>query len=168
MDFEVQRVVGAPAERVWEIVADVANSADVVSAIESVELVVGPSPVGVGTTWRETRLMMGRRATEEMTVSAVDPGRSYTVRAHVGGTEMESTVSVDPEGVDEAIVRITVASRSTSAGSRLLGATVGRAFGGTIRKALEADLADIASAAELGHAGEGDSGADAGGRPFGP
>lgn len=168
MQIEVTRHVAAPAEKVWAVIADVEHSAQVVSAIESIEMLVGPSPVGVGTTWRETRTMFGRQATQDLTVSAVAEGRSYTVRAHSGGTEYESTVRVAPDGASDSTLTISLAARSTSSASRLLGATLGRAFAGAARKALEQDLADLASAAELGHAGEGPASADSGGRPFGP
>lgn len=168
MEIEVTRHVAAPAEKVWAVIADVEHSGQVVSAIESIEMVVGPSPVGVGTTWRETRTMFGRQTTQELTVSAVEVGRSYTVRTHSGGTEYESTVSVAPDGVSDSTLTLTLGVRSTSSASRLLGATLGRAFAGATRKALEQDLADLASAAELGHAGEGPATGDTGGRPFGP
>ena len=174
MQIEVTRHVAAPAERVWAVAADVASSGQVISAIESVEMVVGPSPVAVGTTWRETRTMMGRPATQEITVKSVEEGRSYTVRAHSGGMEFESTITVEADGISDSRLTLTLAARSTSASSRLLGATLGRAFAGATRKALEQDLADLASAAELGHLGErgpggaGASGGDSGGRPVGP
>jgi carbon monoxide dehydrogenase subunit G len=168
MQIEVSRHVAAPAEKVWAVIADVGNSAQVVSAIDSIEMVVGPSPVAVGTTWRETRTMFGRPSTQELTVSAVEVGRSYTVRTHSGGSEFESTITVEPDGVSDSTMHLTLGTRSTSSASRLLGATVGRAFAGAARKALEQDLADLASAAELGHAGEGPASGDSGGRPFGP
>jgi carbon monoxide dehydrogenase subunit G len=168
MHFEVSRHVAAPAPAVWAIVADVANSGRVVSAIDAIEMVAGPSPVEVGTVWRETRTMLGRRATEEMTVYAVDPGRSYTVRAHSGGMEIESTITVAPDGEADSTVTIALGARSTSTASRLLGATVGRAFAGATRNALEQDLADIASAAELGPAAAAGGADESGGRPTGP
>ncbi len=168
MQFEVTRHVAAPAEKVWAVIADVEHSAEVVSAIDAIEMVVGPSPVGVGTTWRETRTMLGRQASQELTVSAVDVGRSYTVRTHSGGSEYESTITVTPDGVSDSTVTLTLAARSTSSAGRLLGATLGRAFAGATRKALEQDLADLATAAELGHAGEGPASGDSGGRPLGP
>ena len=168
MQIEISRQVAATPEHVWDVIADVANSAHVIGAIDSVELLAGPSPVELGTTWRETRTMLGRQATAEMTVTAVDPGRSYTVRAHSAGTDYESRVSVAPAG-DGAVLAMTLGATSTSTQGRLLSATVGRLFVGATRKALEQDLADIAAVAELGLPRDGEeSGAESGGRPAGP
>ena len=74
MRVEVSREVAAPAERVWGIIIDLAGSPSVISAIDEVEVLAGPDPLGVGTRWRETRTMMGKSAAEEMWVTAVDPG----------------------------------------------------------------------------------------------
>ena len=168
MHIEISRHVATAPEQVWDVIADVAGSAHVIGAIDSVEMLAGTSPVELGTTWRETRTMLGRPATADMIVTAVDPGRSYTVRAHSNGTDYESTVSVEPAG-DGAQLTMTLGATSTSMGSRALSATVGRLLVGATRKALEQDLADIAAVAELGLPRDGGgSGEESGGRPVGP
>jgi uncharacterized protein YndB with AHSA1/START domain len=148
MEIDVTRRVAAPADRVWALMTDIANSPRVMTAIESVELLGGPPEFGVGTRWRETRTMFGKRATEEMTVSAVDPGRSYTVVAEGQGAKYASTLAVVPEGDAACTVTLTFGGEPTSTASRIMAATVGRLFIGATRRALEADLADLARAAE--------------------
>ncbi len=59
---------------------DLAGAPRVVRGIDAVE-VLTPGEFGVGTRWRETRTMLGRSATEEMTVTAMEPQRSYTTEA---------------------------------------------------------------------------------------
>lgn len=148
MQVEVTRRIGAPADRVWGLITDLVNSPRVMTAIESVELLGGPEEFGVGTRWRETRTMFGKRATEEMTVSVLDPGRAYTVVAESGGTRYASTLVVVPEGAAACTLTMTFGGQPTSTASRIMAATVGRLFIGATRKALEKDLADIARAAE--------------------
>lgn len=165
MQIEVSREIGAPAERVWGLITDLPNSPSVMTAISSVEILSGGPEFGVGTRWRETRTMFGREATEEMEVRDVDPGRWYTVTAESHGTRYESRFEVFPAGDHACILRMTFAGEPTSTVSRVMSATVGRLFAGATRKAVEQDLADIASAAE---AGSGGSRAESGGRPVGP
>jgi uncharacterized protein YndB with AHSA1/START domain len=167
MQIEVNRHIAAEPERVWAAIADVANSAHVLSAIESVQIMAGSSPVEVGTTWRETRTVFGRSATEEMRVTAVDPGRSYTVRAHSSGTDYESTLTID-QAPDGTVLTMTFGARATTPASRLMSAMLGWVVRGSTRKSLEQDLADVASFVELGPGAGGGGGSESGGRPVGP
>ena len=66
-------------------------------AIERVE-VLTPGPMGVGTRFRETRRMMGREATEEMTVTAFDPPRGYTLGAQSHGCRYRTELRFEPSG----------------------------------------------------------------------
>jgi carbon monoxide dehydrogenase subunit G len=162
--IEVVREVAAPPAAVWAIIADVVGTAEVIRGIDRVELVSGGSPLQVGTQWRETRTMFGREATQELTVTAVDEGRSYTVTTHTNGADLESTIRVEP-GPDGSTLSISLASQSTSRFGSVMAATVGRAFEGAARSVLAQDLTDIAMAAE---ARAGSGGAESGGRPVLP
>lgn len=85
----VKRQVAAPRAKVFALAADFANVASTVKAIDKVEMLTD-GPVGVGTRFRETRTVFGRSASEEMTVSAFDPPRSYTVTAESHGARYET------------------------------------------------------------------------------
>lgn len=148
MRVDVSRQIAASAERVWAVLIDVAGSPEVISGIDDVELLSGPDPLDVGTRWRETRTMMGKTATEEMWVTALDPGRSYTVVAESRGTAYESTFELTPTGADSATLHLSFEGRPQATTGKLLDATIGRLFLPMSRKALEKDLADIAAAAE--------------------
>lgn len=146
-DVEVRRRVAAPVERVWAVVTDLAGSPRVVRGIDAVE-VLTPGEFGVGTRWRETRTMMGRSATEEMTVTAVQPQRSYTTEAVRPGVRYLSTVAVTPAGDGGSELAMTFGARPTSAVARVLGALTGPLGRRAVARALTADLADLAAAAE--------------------
>ena len=163
MQIEVNREIAAPVERVWEIVTDLSRSPEVMSSITRIEVLEGADEFAVGTRWRETRTMFGRDATEEMVVTDLVPGRSYTVVAHSAGTDYRSTLAVTASGDHGSLLRMTFSGEPTSAVSRVMSATIGRLFLGATRAAVEQDLSDIASAAES------DEGpAESGGRPAGP
>ena len=148
-DVEVRRHVAAPVERVWALATDLEGAPGVVSGIESVE-VLTPGPFGVGTRWRETRRVFGRSATEEMTVTAVEPQRSYAVEASGPGVTYVSGFAFAPAAGGGTDVTATFGGRPTSTVARVLGALTAPLGRRVIAKALTQDLEDIATAAERG------------------
>ena len=141
----VSRHVDASPDLVWAILTDLERSPEVIRAIGSVEVHTG-SGFDVGTRWTETRTMMGRTASETMEVTAVDAGRSYVVEADSGGTHYRSEFRIGPDGGGTDLT-MTFAGQPSGVGGRIMAATLGRLFAGTTRKALAADLDDIAAAA---------------------
>jgi uncharacterized protein YndB with AHSA1/START domain len=146
-DVEVRRHVAAPVQRVWDVATDLAGSPQVVRGIDAVE-VLTPGPFGVGTRWRETRTMMGRSATEEMTVTAVEPQRSYRVEAASRGAHYVSTFTFAPSADGGTDVTTSFGGRPTSTVARVLGALTAPLGRRAVVKALQQDLDDIAAAAE--------------------
>jgi len=148
-DVEVRRHVAATVQRVWDVATDLAGSPQVIRGIDAVE-VLTPGPFGVGTRWRETRTMMGRSATEEMTVTAVEPQRSYRVEAASRGAHYVSTFTFTPSTDGGTDVATTFGGRPTSTVARVLGAVTAPLGRFAVTRALEQDLVDIAAAAERG------------------
>lgn len=146
--IEVSKTVHAPASRVWDIMTDLNRAPDVVSGIETVEVLDGGDTFGVGTRWRETRTMFGRQATEEMEVTAMDAGRSYSVEAESHGSHYFSTFSVTDLGKETSQLTMTFAAEGTTTLNKLMTNTIGRLFMGPTKKAMAKDLDDIAAAAE--------------------
>jgi carbon monoxide dehydrogenase subunit G len=137
----------AGPEKVWSVLTDLDNAAATISAIEKVERLDGGSGFELGTTWRETRTMFGKKATEDMTVTKLDPGRSYTTEARSHGAHYLSTNRVEPiEGGSR--ITVTFGAEPTSAISKVFAVTIGRLFDNATRKALAKDLTEIAIAAE--------------------
>ena len=148
MDMTVTHSTPAQPEDVWAVMTDIENSPRFLSCVKQVERLDDGDGFGEGLRWRETRVMMGREATEEMQVTAVDlETRSYVVEATSGSTHYRSTLSVTPADAG-SVITMTFGAESDSAGQKLLAATLGRLFAGATRKALQQDLVDIAAAAE--------------------
>ncbi|SEK46473.1 Polyketide cyclase / dehydrase and lipid transport [Blastococcus sp. DSM 46786] len=146
-EVEVRQHVAAPVQRVWQVATDLTGSPHVLRGVDAVE-VLTPEPFGVGTRWRETRTMMGRSATEEMAVTAVEPQRSYRVEAASRGAHYVSTFAVAPSADGGTDMTMTFGGRPTSNVARLLGAVTAPLGRRAVTKALQQDLDDIAAAAE--------------------
>jgi carbon monoxide dehydrogenase subunit G len=140
------RTIQAPPEVVWSVITDLPGSADVIGAITAIEMLT-EGPFGPGTTWRETRTMFGKAATEEMTVAAVDEGRSYVVTAESSGVAYRSTFEVAPHAQGSALT-MTFSGEATSPVAKVMSTLMSPLMKGSMTKALTQDLDDIASAAE--------------------
>jgi carbon monoxide dehydrogenase subunit G len=147
-EIRLRKDVDAGADRVWDVMTDMDRWPEVVSGIERVERLDDGDGFGVGTRWRETRIMFRKEATEEMEVTAVDPGRSYVAEAASRGTRYRSTLTVEPVTGRSSRLTMTFDAQPRSTVSKMLGATLGKLFEGATRKALEKDLDDVAAAAE--------------------
>lgn len=90
-------LIDAPPQRVFDVFADLAQAPSRISAIKKIEILT-PGPVGVGTRFRETRVMFGKEASETMDITGFDPPRSYRTEARSCGTHYVSTMTFEPEG----------------------------------------------------------------------
>ena len=89
--------VSAPLESVWNVMADLENAADRIQAIVKLE-VLTDGPVGLGTRFRETRIMFKKEATEEMEITAWDPPNSYTTEADGCGCHYTTVFTCERDG----------------------------------------------------------------------
>lgn len=146
-EITVSHDIAADPATVWAIVADIDNWAETIEAIETIERLDDGGGFGLGTKWRETRIMFGKSATEVMEVTEYEDGVRYATFAESHGSKYHSELRVDPT---DGGSRLTMGFRGEpqSTGAKIASATVGRLFMGATRKALAKDLADIAAAAE--------------------
>lgn len=145
--LEVTHDINADTQAVWSIVVGIDDWVDIIEAIESVERLDDGEQFGLGTTWRETRTMFGKKATEDMEVTEFEAGRRYATAAESHGSRYFSEITVEPtDGGCSITMRFRGEPQSTLA--KFMDATVGRLFMGATRKALARDLADIGAAAE--------------------
>ena len=135
---------GAP-DAVFAVALDIANWPQFVSAIETIELLT-PGSVAVGTRFRETRVMFGRHATEEMTVVEIEPPRRFLLTAFNHGTAYRAEHRFAPEGAGTRMTLV-FEGRPATLLARLF-APLGRLFMGSLQRQLEADLADLKREAE--------------------
>lgn len=144
----VSRVVSAPIERVWEVITDLDHAADVLTGVSRVER-LDTGSYQVGTTWRETRKMMGKEATEQMWVAEVDAPRRTVVRSDNRGVEYRTVIELRSRGESTEIAMEFSANAPQQSGLKKTIYRVIAPVGTSItKKMLTTDLADIAAAAE--------------------
>jgi carbon monoxide dehydrogenase subunit G len=95
--FTVDRHVAAPPDVVFARASDFRRAPETIAAIVKMEMLTD-GPVRVGTRFRETRVLFGRAATEEMTVTALEPPKRYTLAAESHGSRYHTELSFAPDG----------------------------------------------------------------------
>ena len=91
----IHEEVRAEPGRVFEVFTDLRSAPERVAGIESLE-VLTEGPIGQGTRFRETRVMFGKQATEEMEVTGWQPGKSYVVEADSHGSHYRTEFVFEP------------------------------------------------------------------------
>ena len=140
--MKVARTTSASPETLWGVITDLDGWAERITGITDVTRLDDGTDFEVGTRWRETRIMFGKEATEEMEVTAIDDGRSYTVESAGRGADYKSVWAIDPRG-GQTELSMTFSGESTGPIAKVLAATLGKLFEGVTRKAMEKDFDDI-------------------------
>ncbi len=91
-NITVSETINATLEEVFEAASNIPECASYIDGIEAIETLKespeSPNNIGVvgeGYTWRETRIMFGKTATEDMTIINWSPPNSYQVEARSCG-----------------------------------------------------------------------------------
>ncbi|HET6214695.1 MAG TPA: SRPBCC family protein [Micromonosporaceae bacterium] len=144
---EVERTVDAPVDRVWAVFADLAARPRWLSTVESVEP-LSTGEFGVGTAWRETRVVADEaRVVEELRVVACEPRHWVTLASPGIGADYRMTYTFTALARSRTEVRIVLEGTPQGAASRVLAILLGGLAARTVEGALRRDLDDLAAAA---------------------
>jgi carbon monoxide dehydrogenase subunit G len=124
--------VEAPAEEVFEFLADLENLPRWQTGIVSAELTT-PAPIGAGSRAHVVRELMGRRLAVDLVLTAHEPGRRLELASVASGIGVTATLDLRPDDVG---TRLTFTMR-VKAQSLFLGPLEGIVAG-----AAERDIAD--------------------------
>ncbi len=147
MSMTVEKQINAAPDRVFALASDFATMSERVPGIKRVEMLTD-GPVGVGTKFKETRVMFGKEATETMEVTAFDPPRSYSLSANSCGCLYDSRLEV-AANAGGANVTLSFVATPVSFFAKLM-SPLGKLMSGTMRKCFDGDLEAIRKAAERG------------------
>lgn len=131
----VTRTVQAPLEKVFDAVAHIESFSKVVPDITNVEF-LSESRTGVGTRFKETRIMGKREATTELEVTQYVPNERVRMVADEGGTIWDTVFTTTATG--DGAVELTMVMDAKP--YKLLAKMFNPLIRGFIQKAIEKDL----------------------------
>jgi len=145
MEIRASRLIQAPIERVFDIFSDITRIEERISGITKVDI-LSETTTGVGTRWRETRVMFGQEATEEMEISAFRPAQSYEVLAASRGSEYHTIYTfIEQNGGTQ--VEMIFSGKAVSFMAKLM-SPLAALMSGAARKALETDIEELQAICE--------------------
>ncbi|REJ72151.1 MAG: SRPBCC family protein [Planctomycetota bacterium] len=128
------RRINAPVDIVFHTVADISRFSEAVPHIVNVEFLTEQQS-GVGTRFRETRVMHGKEIATELEVTEYVENDRVRIVADSHGTVWDTVFSVSEEGA------ATVLAMTMTANARTLAAKLTtRMISGMVAKAVEADM----------------------------
>ncbi len=139
-----QQVRAAPAA-VFAAASDFAGMSKRIPGIVRVEMLTSGAP-GRGTRFKETRIMFGKEATEEMTVAEFDPPHSYVLTAGSCGAIFRSEMKFVPDAGGTRIEQTTTCE-AVSFWAKLF-SPLSAIMMGSMTKLMQADLAQLALSLE--------------------
>lgn len=145
-ECKVDIVVNAPQARVFEVFSDLAQAEARVGSIKKLELLTG-GPIAKGTRWRETRVMFGKEAKEEMEISAFGAPNFYEAVAQSHGAVYRSRFDFAPDG-NATRVTMTFTSSPQSLAAKVMTAVIGGVMMKSVGRLMRRDMEDLKSVAE--------------------
>jgi uncharacterized protein YndB with AHSA1/START domain len=130
----ITRTINAPVEVVFKTVSDINQFSKAVPHIVKVEF-LSDVKSGVGTRFRETRLMKGKEAATELEVTEFVANDRIRLVADSHGTVWDSLFVVKPENGQTSLT-LTMDART----DKLIPQIINFMIGGMIKKAVEQDM----------------------------
>src|SRR5262245_47411041 len=140
----VTKRIEAPVETVFALASDLEGAPGRIKGIKKIEMLT-PGKVGVGTRFKETRVMFGKEATETMEFSAFEPDRRYELVADSCGCLYRSEFRFEPDGTG-TLVTATFAAEARTFFAKLF-KPLAWLMRGMMTKCLNQDLDDLKAAA---------------------
>ena len=143
--FTIGKHVEARREEVFAVASDFWNAAKTISGIECLE-VLTDGPIGVGTRFRETRVVFGKKSTEEMEITAFSPPDGYTVETDLCGVHYRAEYRFISD-IAGTHMRVTFDAQPVSFWAKLM-SPLSMLTIGSMKKCVDADLEDVKRMAE--------------------
>lgn len=146
MQLECSINIKAPVEKVFHVFSDIPSIEKNLRGVTNIKLLT-EGDVGVGTRWKETRIIFGQEATEEMWITSFNPAHDYTVEAESHNTHYTTTYTFEQNENQETVTTMTFISSPLSFTAKTL-SIMGFLFKGSLKKALIQDMEDLKKVCE--------------------
>jgi len=103
--IRVARMIAAPLDLVFRTISNVRNFRDAVPHITNVEF-LSDKQTGVGTRFRETRIMNGREQTVELEVAEYVENERVRMICDAGGTTWDTTFTVSNDSNNVELIML--------------------------------------------------------------
>lgn len=133
MRIESSVVINAPADQIFDFIADVQRQPEWIGAVTGVSN-ISNTPVGEGTTFEISLALMGKTARASQQVTRFEPNRAFTQATTSGPIPTEISITLVESGDSTTVHNVTEADISS------LGRLAGPIAARTIRRQLETDL----------------------------
>lgn len=130
----VTRTIDAPVELVFKTIANINEFSKAIPGIIKVEI-LSDTKSGVGTRFRETRLMKGKEATTELEVREYADNERIRIVADTGGTVWDSVFTVAEKNGATELALVMEANPY-----KLIAKLTTPLISGMVKKALENDM----------------------------
>jgi len=140
--------INAPVAEVFEMFSDLQQLEEHVQAITRIELLTS-GPVGVGTKFKETRVMFGKESSEVMEISRFSPPEHLREEAHSHGMHYVSDWTFQEEN-GLTTVTITFRGQAQTLTAKLMGLMFSF-MAGSMKKAFQNDMNDLKTKLEQPH-----------------
>jgi uncharacterized protein YndB with AHSA1/START domain len=139
----VHRTIAAPADQVFAAVADVEQFSRAVEDIERVEF-VSDIRTGLGTRFRETRVMRGRETTVELEITEFAPPERVRFLSEAGGVQWDTVFTVEAARVGGTRLTMVMEATPLNFAARLMVPLMK----GMVRKAIASDMDAVKACCE--------------------
>ena len=130
----ITRSIDAPVEVVFKTVSDIKHFSEAIPGIVNIEI-LSDTQTGVGTRFRETRVMNGKEASTELEVTEYVENERVRLVADSHGTVWDTVFTVKPAG-DSTELTMVMDARPYKLAAKLMNPMVK----GMIQKAIESDM----------------------------
>ncbi|MFG0258271.1 MAG: SRPBCC family protein [Phycisphaerales bacterium JB043] len=140
----------APRQRVFDVFMDLESMADTLEGVTRVE-VLTDGPVGKGTRWRETRMIMGKERTEELAITEVRAPESYDVECDSCGCLMKCRFTFEEQD-GGTTMRMTMQNEPYTLFARIVTPLMMPLMRKQMHKCMDKDFEDVRAVLENGAA----------------
>ena len=147
MNVEAQVTINGSKAAVWAAITNIEHASEIISGIESIEVVEKPATGLVGLRWRETRMLFGKPATAEKWITEAVENEFYKTRAEDGGFVFITTMRLSESSGGITLTSVHESQPQTLV-AKFMAIPMRLFFKGVAIKAVLQDLSDIKAAVE--------------------